>query len=320
MASFDRHRELLSVPAGAPEPGSTPDRCLVCGVPRPRALFERSGKRFWACRGCELVFVHDIYPEFTQDVAHLPETYEFGRPRAAKPRELREYARILARFERVRRLGSLLEVGCGQGVFLEAASRAGWRALGVEMLPELARVAREERGLDVRTGELCDARLPDASVDAAYMNEVIEHVVDPVALLGELRRVLRPGGIALLRTGNARSWSARVRGGGWSYYRFGGHLHIRFYSPRAAEALARAAGFDAVRCETRGFALREAGELRGRWYKPAVQIAQALVSPAAGPLGAGHRLSMWFERAEQPPTRGGASAASGASAGAGAHT
>lgn len=315
MASLERHRELLGVPAGAPEPGSVPERCLVCGAPRPRALFVRSGKRFWACRVCELVFVHDIYPEFTQDVEHLPDTYEFGKPRAAKPREQREYARILARFERVRRLGSLLEVGCGQGVFLESASRAGWRALGVEVLPELARAARE-RGLDVRTGELAQAALPDASVDAAYMNEVIEHVVDPVALLRELRRVLRPGGLALLRTGNARSWSARVRGGGWSYYRFGGHLHIRFYSPRAAEALARAAGFEAVRCETRGFALREAGELRGRWYKPAVQIAQALVSPAAGPLGAGHRLSMWFERAEEAPSR--ASAGARAAPGAGA--
>lgn len=279
------------------ELGPEPRSCLICAAPGPRRLFFRSEKWFWSCNACELVFVHDIYPEFALDVAHLDGTYDFHATRSAKPRELSEYARLLAQFEPVRSTGRLLEVGCGHGIFLEAARARGWNVVGVEILDEVAAIARKARSLDVRVGELAGAAFKDAHFDVVYMNEVIEHVVDPVALMREVRRVLRPGGCAVLRTGNARSWSARLRGRGWSYYRFGGHLHIRFYSPKSAEALARAAGFARARCDTRGFAMRESAELAGHWYKPIVKPLQALVSPLAGPLGAGHRLTMWLESA-----------------------
>jgi len=274
------------------ELGSEPDRCLVCSSPGPRRFFFKSNKWFWICPECELVFVHDIYPEFATDIEHLDGTYDYASTRPAKAREKREYRRLLAGFERARRTNLLLEVGCNQGIFLETARAAGWEVRGVEILPPVADLARSTRGLDVRTGELAQAGFPDAAFDVAYMNEVIEHVGDPVALLREVHRVLRPGGQATLRTGNARSWSARLRGGGWSYYRFGGHMHIRYYGPKAAAALGLAAGFAEVRTWTRGFAFRESGELRDRAYAVPVRIAQALVSPLAGPLGRGHRLTM----------------------------
>ena len=148
----------------------------------------------------------------------------------------------------------------------------------------------------MRSGELRDARIGDASFDVVYMNEVIEHVVAPVELLAEVRRVLRPGGIALLRTGNARSWTARLRGADWRYFQFAGHGHIRYYSPAAARALAAAAGFDCAPATTRGFALRETSELRGHWYRPGVALLQGIASKLAGPFGAGQRLTMRLVR------------------------
>jgi len=293
----------------APEPSSTPDwerrrdelgpepaRCLLCAASSPRRLFFRSNKWFWICSACELVFVHDIYPEFETDIEHLDGTYDFRTTRPPKARERAEYAKLLADFERVRSTNRLLEVGCGHGIFLEVARAFGWEVSGVEILPPIAELARRERGLDVRTGDLLQARFDGGTFDVAYMNEVIEHIVDPVGLMSEVCRVLRPGGIALLRTGNARSWSARLRGGGWSYYRFGGHLHIRYFGPRSATALGKAAGFARVRTRTRGFAFRESGELRGRAYAAPVRVAQALISPLAGPMGGGHRLTMIFEK------------------------
>ncbi len=276
--------------------GKEPTRCLVCPAERPKPLFRRSGKRFWICRSCELVFVHDIYPEFVQDDDTLAQDYEFGTLRKAKPRALRKWDELLNELEPQLETGRLLEVGCGQGLFLEHARARGWEVTGVDLLEPLAALARTERGLDARTGELADAALPSGTFDVVYSSEVIEHVIDPIALLREMYRVLRPGGLAVLLTGNARSWSSRVRGGSWSYYEFKTHGHIRFFNPKAARALATAAGFAGVETRTRGFALREAGEMRGRWYKPLVQSAQAVLSPFAGPLHAGHRLRMDFRR------------------------
>ncbi|MEM7519170.1 MAG: hypothetical protein AAF368_19870, partial [Planctomycetota bacterium] len=77
---------------------------------------------------------------------------------------------------------------------------------------------------------------------------------------------------------------------------FGGHLHIRYYGPRSAEALAQASGFANCKVKTRGFAFAESEELRGQWYKPFAKLAQGFLSPLAGPFGAGHRLRMIFEK------------------------
>ena len=269
--------------------GPEPRRCLVCSGTRFERLFRRDGKWFWLCEDCELVFVHDIYPEFVEDTGHLARTYALDRHAAAGPKKLAKYERFLRLVEPARRTGRLLEIGCGQGLFLEHARLRGWTVQGVEILAPVAALARE-RGLDVVNGTLEEACLPPHAFDAVAMREVIEHVVDPVTLLAEAHRVLRPGGVVAIATGNARSWAARLRGRRWAYYRFGGHMHIRFFSPRSATALARAAGFAGVECHTRGFAFLEAEEMRGHWYRPLLKAAQAPASVLASLAGAGHRL------------------------------
>ena len=277
------------------ELGLEPRRCLVCGGARLVRRFQRAGKWFWRCESCRLVFVHDIYPEFVEDTTHLDGTYVFDRVEPAGRKLVASYDRLLRRLAARRQDGRLLEVGCGQGQFLERARAHGWDVLGVEVVEPVAERARQ-RGLEVFIGTLEQAALAPASFDVVVMLEVIEHVVDPVALLREVARVLRPRGVAALGTGNAESWVARLRGADWPYYRFGGHLHIRFYSPESAAALARAAGFTSVTCRTSGFAFREAAELRGRWYKWIVKLAQGPLSTLATARGAGHRLMMEFEK------------------------
>ncbi len=277
--------------------GHSPDRCPLCAAGQPRRLFCRLGKWFWMCSRCELIFVFDIYPEFLHDAQSLNDPARLRPYSIPKPSWQRQYAQFLEEFERSRQHNRLLEVGCADGLFLCAARERGWRVSGVDVLPAIAQMAREERGLDVHTGELFDAGFPDGEFDVVYMNEVIEHIVEPLELLKEIHRVLRPGGLALLRTGNARSWSARLRRGSWYYYRtFASHGHIRFYSPKAARALGEAASFSGVSTQTRGFAFRESSEMRGRWYKPLAKVTQNLISPLAGPCGAGHRLTMRFLR------------------------
>lgn len=280
-------------------PGSSPSTCLVCCGDRPRRLFFRSGKWFWFCRYCELVFVHDIHPECDEDLTGLDDPACYTDTRTSTTRKRRKLAHLLGELEPYRQRNRLLDVGCSVGTFLDGARERGWRCSGIEILLETARYAREERGLDVRAGELRDARFPSGEFDVVYMNEVIEHIVDPVELMTEVRRVLRPGGVALVRTGNAASWSARLRGADWGYYRFEPHGHIRYYSPKAAHYLARATGFARVDCRTHGFALRGGHELEGRSrrFKLFVKLAQSPVSPWARLFGRGHRLSMRFHTA-----------------------
>lgn len=101
--------------------------------------------------------------------------------------------------------GRLLDVGCGNGSFLAFMKGLGWDVQGVEPDPEAAEMARSRLQAKVLTGTLENAQLPSDYFDAVTLAHVVEHVHDPVTLLKECRRVLKPGGMVVVRTPNLAS-------------------------------------------------------------------------------------------------------------------
>jgi SAM-dependent methyltransferase len=95
----------------------------------------------------------------------------------------------------------MLDIGTGPGVVARAAAARGARVTAVDAEPSMAEAAaRNVPGLDVRVAVLPDLPLPDGEFDAVTGNFVIHATGDPVAVLTELRRVLRPGGRLALST------------------------------------------------------------------------------------------------------------------------
>lgn len=111
--------------------------------------------------------------------------------------------------------GKLLDVGCGNGEFLATMKELGWETVGVETDQQAAAVARERFGLDVRLGTLDEVGFSNDSFDAVSLSHVIEHVHDPLALLAECRRILRPGGKLIILTPNSRSLGHRIFRAAW---------------------------------------------------------------------------------------------------------
>lgn len=99
----------------------------------------------------------------------------------------------------------VLDVGCGDGVLTWRLQRQGASAHGVDasdLAIQLAREMHGKRGSDAefRTVSGYDTGYPDGHFDAIVSSDVIEHVRDPDRLLGEIRRVLKPGGAAVIST------------------------------------------------------------------------------------------------------------------------
>jgi len=100
--------------------------------------------------------------------------------------------------------GRLLDIGCGIGNFLNQMSNLGWKAEGLDTDSQVVQICRDA-GLKARQGTLESQNYPDNYFDAITMKHVIEHLFDPVGLLKECKRILKPDGRLVLLTPNFES-------------------------------------------------------------------------------------------------------------------
>lgn len=240
-------------------PAAAPSRCIACGpgAPEPRAtLCLTNGRPLLQCPRCRLAWWDwpPFDPASLYDASYFQSsasTAGYDDYTALEP-GLRRTAR--ARLQRIARCQPhrpaaprLLEIGCGPGVFLDAATAAGWEVHGIEVSAYAAEQARR-RGHPVQCAAIETLDLPVDAYDAVAMWDVIEHLRDPVRVLHAAARALRPGGVLALSTGDVTSLCARWCGARWHLFNLPEHLF--FFSPAGLRRLLATAGLQ-VRLWTR---------------------------------------------------------------------
>ncbi|GIU82978.1 MAG: class I SAM-dependent methyltransferase [Acidobacteria bacterium] len=147
--------------------------------------------------------------------------------------------------------GKLLEIGCGRGWFLKIMKNWGWKAIGVETNPASARFGREKFGVEILEGQLEEQNFPDNSFDFIVMRHVFEHVSDPVKILEECKRILKPGGALALAMPNGKSLGSRWFGKYWRGLTPPWHLHL--FNPKSLKILLEESGYQNVKVRTLSF-------------------------------------------------------------------
>lgn len=137
--------------------------------------------------------------------------------------------------------GRLLEIGCGSGQMLAAMGARGWHVEGIDADP-VAVCNALSKGLHVKLGTLEQQNYPHDSFDAIVMCHVIEHVYNPVDLVRECYRLLKPDGTLVMVTPNASSWGHHIYQESWRGLEPPRHLHI--FNPCSMRRLAKIVGID----------------------------------------------------------------------------
>lgn len=181
--------------------------CPVCRADAPRRLANEAGLGINRCRGCGLVYVS---PRLAEPQAHYLGEREailakYGPVLRGERGHIRDanYDQELRAIARWRPTGRLLDVGTHCGFFLRRALGMGWKLQGVEPSAQAAALASEFFGLDVVVGTLAEADLPSESFDVVTLVDVFEHIEQPLELLTEIRRVIRPDGVLFIKVPNA---------------------------------------------------------------------------------------------------------------------
>ncbi len=125
----------------------------------------------------------------------------------------------LKTLERARALrpgDAVLDVGCSYGAFIEHARVTRQiEASAIDLDAETMAYFVNPTDIRVYTGDLREVAFPDASFDVVTLFETLEHVYDPVALLREVRRILKPGGVVSVEVPNWDAPTRRLFGSCW---------------------------------------------------------------------------------------------------------
>ncbi|MGZ5933478.1 MAG: class I SAM-dependent methyltransferase [Rhizomicrobium sp.] len=162
--------------------------CAMCGfrhavpLPDPRQLEREYRETYYA----------DEKPTF---LAHAGEDQQWAE--LAQTDRLESFERILGSARR-----RLLDIGSGPGFFLKTAMARGWRVMGIEPSRQAAAHARS-LGIEVVEGFFGAETAPSLGrFDAINLNNVLEHVPDPIAILLQARAILEPGGVICVNVPN----------------------------------------------------------------------------------------------------------------------
>lgn len=138
--------------------------------------------------------------------------------------------------------GVLLEVGCGAGTYLDLMRALGWsRVVGVDLSATAIRNARDVLALEAYRCQLEEANLPPSTFDAVSLSHTLEHLPNPVRTLGEIHRLLKPGGRLAVIVPNFESLGFRVFGQAW--FPLDAPRHLVNFTEQSLRAATTKAGF-----------------------------------------------------------------------------
>ena len=246
-------------PESAPDHRSITRLCPLCGaLPRHR-LYERDGWNIVRCDQCSMVFLdgqmnyetqrddHDWIDDYKKENARRTQKHPLvlAFSNLVKKSRPETNQRPLDQTNRWCRSGKLIDFGCGDGSFLARAT-SQFDVSGIELSPRLAERARQKVGpARIQEGpltEVANHSFPPAAFDVVVQFGYIEHEWQPLAGLLAAHRLLKPGGVTVLKTPNFASWNRTIMGLEWC----GFHIpaHCNYFTPDSLAALLRRAGLE----------------------------------------------------------------------------
>ena len=219
------------------------ERCPICGSSEISIFLGDvrdyiTGEKFTVsrCRACDVAFT-----------SPQPENMELYYP--AKYRRYSKWVLIILRklyhYQTKRwskfftKPGTVLEMGCGDGLMLDALRSRGWNVSGTERTEKMADFARNHFGLQVYVGGL--EEIPrEKKFDLIIVFQVLEHLNDPVASLKQCADLLERGGKLIIAVPNFSSWQSRYSSSYW--FHLDAPRHLFHFSPTSLRNALKMAG------------------------------------------------------------------------------
>ncbi|MBK8809901.1 MAG: class I SAM-dependent methyltransferase [Acidobacteria bacterium] len=181
-------------------------RCPICNVTPTRFLGYRGGAahrqsigvecEIWSCCECGLIFPNPM----PHPVGGLAQHYDADPSdyfvNHESPVKLLVANKLLERAEQwLGKKGKILDIGCGRGEIVQTAETAGWEVVGIEPSEPFADYAERHSGVKILRKTLEECHFDADEFDCIFLSAVLEHLYNPMEIVGEISRILKPGGL-----------------------------------------------------------------------------------------------------------------------------
>lgn len=225
------------------------DRCIGCESTSIKTMSQYSKDFLCQCNECGLIFSQKI-----PSIEELNLVYDkYSRADSISDITVKRYLELLEIFERYKQKGRILDVGAGDGHFLEVAKKAGWDVYGTEY-DDRAIALCESKGIKMLKGKLKVDDYEDDFFDVVTSFEVMEHINNPREELEIIKKILRKGGALYITTPNFNGLSRRYRAENWSELCYPEHL--TYYTAKTLSRVVKSFGFRTSFVKTTGIAIQ----------------------------------------------------------------
>jgi len=220
-----------------------PSNCVSCEGEKTDLVYQNELFSLLKCKNCSLVW--KLVPNSGIELSEKINKQLFSDVDKRSGIRLNKKMavnrlRILKSFAKT---GKLLEVGAATGEFLEIAKRSGFDVLGIDLSENYIEYSRK-KGLKVFHGKIEDLPNDNNSFDIIVMFHLIEHIVNPLSFLQEIKKRLKPDGLIYTITPNINSTTNGLFGYSHSDYHHPDHYF--FYSTNTLGNIMKKAGFEVV--------------------------------------------------------------------------
>lgn len=231
--------------------------CPVCNSTKTKQYFSNDILTLFKCKGCGLKFQHPMPTPEVLDKIYSSNYHDTFYPERILGEQKLLFLHRMEMLERLggKRNGKVLDIGSGKGMFLEAAMERGWHCVGQEFSDDAAEAVKNRLGVEmIICSEIAEAGFPPESFDIVNLNHVLEHLYEPVKIVNEIYRILKPGGLfycEVPRQSNSLNILSNLFGKkdfGFSFL----PEHLFLFDKKSMDLLLKKANFDLIMMTIQG--------------------------------------------------------------------
>ena len=182
--------------------------CLLCNSIESKEIFVIDGFSYHKCLNCYSLYTKPHIREGVLDNLYSDGTYQVYQDKlVGNSKEFRKEILENRKFLQIKSLlnietPSLLDIGCGNGTFLDICRKNGWKVDGVDPSPTAAEQIFKNFNIDIHRGDFNNIKF-DKTFDVISLWGVLEHMIDPLSTIKKSKELLNDGGLIVFEVPSA---------------------------------------------------------------------------------------------------------------------